>query len=239
LPDVLTPRTDAMQPKRSATPTELIEQRIDYLTHYQNRAYADRYAALVERITVAEQRVRPGSRALTQAVAASYFNLLAYKDEYEVARLYSDGEFLRKLKAQFSGNYKLRFHLAPPLLSKKDPRTGQLIKREFPAWTINLFGLLAKFKFLRGSILDVFGYTAERTQERQDIEEYRELLEQLAHGVKEDNYQVAVQLAELPLQLRGFGHIKDQNREKLMLQREQLLEKFRGDNIVKFVERAA
>jgi len=156
-----------------------------------------------------------------------------------VARLYTGGEFLRKLKAQFSGNYKLRFHLAPPLLSKKDPRTGQLIKREFPAWTINLFSLLAKFKFLRGTFLDIFGYTAERRAERQDIEEYRELLEQLAHGVKEDNYQVAVQLAELPLQLRGFGHVKDQNREKLMLQRDQLLEKFRGDNIVKFVERAA
>jgi indolepyruvate ferredoxin oxidoreductase len=215
---------------------ELITDRSERLTAYQNAGYAQRYNEILAQLREADTSA---GKELTLAVAKSLYKLMAYKDEYEVARLYTDGEFLSKLKAQFSGNYKLRFHLAPPLLSKKNPRTGQLIKREFPAWTINLFSLLAKFKFLRGTFLDVFGYTAERREERQDIEEYRELLEQLAHGVKEDNYQVAVQLAELPLQLRGFGHVKDQNREKLTLQREQLLEKFRGDNIVKFVERAA
>jgi len=215
---------------------ELITDRSERLTVYQNAGYAQRYNEILAQLREADTGA---GKELTRAVAKSLYKLMAYKDEYEVARLYSDGEFLRKLKAQFSGNYKLRFHLAPPLFSKKDPTTGHLIKREFPALTIKLFGLLAPFKFLRGTALDVFGYTTERKEERQDIEDYRELLEQLAHGLKEDNYQVAVQLAELPLQLRGFGHVKDQNREKLDMQSEQLLGKFRGENVVKFVERAA
>jgi indolepyruvate ferredoxin oxidoreductase len=215
---------------------ELITERSDRLTVYQNAGYAQRYNEILAEL---RERDNGENRELTLAVAKSLYKLMAYKDEYEVARLYSDGEFLRKLKTQFSGNYKLRFHLAPPLFSKKDPRTGHLIKREFPAWTFTLFGLLARFKFLRGTALDIFGYTSERRREQKDIEEYQLLLEQLASGLQDDNYQVAVQLAELPLQLRGFGHVKDLNRDKLDLQREQLLEKFRGENVVKIVERAA
>jgi indolepyruvate ferredoxin oxidoreductase len=215
---------------------ELITERSDRLTVYQNAGYAQRYNEILAEL---RERDNGEKRELTLAVAKSLYKLMAYKDEYEVARLYSDGEFLRKLKAQFSGNYKLRFHLAPPLFSKKDPRTGHLIKREFPAWTFTLFGLLARFKFLRGTALDLFGHTSERRREQKDIEEYQLLLEQLASGLQDDNYQIAVQLAELPLQLRGFGHVKDLNRDKLDLQREQLLEKFRGENVVKIVERAA
>jgi len=125
------------------------------------------------------------------------------------------------------------------LLSRKDPVNGHLIKREFPAWTLHLFALLAKFKFLRGSALDVFGMTAERRQERQDIADFEALLDTLLEGLNGDNYALAVQLAELPLQLRGFGHVKDQNREKLLLQRDSLLEQYRGENVVKFVEKVA
>ena len=215
---------------------ELITDRSERLTDYQNAGYAQRYNEILAQL---RERDTGAKKELTLAVAKSLYKLMAYKDEYEVARLYSDGEFLRKLKAQFSGDYKLRFHLAPPLLSKKDPITGHLRKREFPAWTLKLFGLLSHFKLLRGTVLDIFGYTAERKQERQDIEDYRLLLEQLAAGLQDDNYELAVQLAELPMQLRGFGHIKDQNRDKLGLQRQQLMDQFRGENVVKIVERAA
>ena len=171
--------------------------------------------------------------------AKSLYKLMAYKDEYEVARLYTDGEFQRKLAEQFSGDYKLKFHLAPPLLSRRDPVTGHLKKREFPGWTIKLFGLLANFKFLRGTALDIFGMTAERKQERQDIVDYQELLNELLGKFNDSNYSIAVELADLPLQLRGFGHVKDQNREKLQLQREQLFDRLHGDNVVKFVEKVA
>jgi indolepyruvate ferredoxin oxidoreductase len=215
---------------------ELITDRSDRLTAYQSASYAQRYNEVVA--SVRESDSNP-EKALTLAVAKSLYKLMSYKDEYEVARLYTDGEFMAKLKSQFSGDFKLRFHLAPPLLSKTDKATGRLIKREFPGWTMHLFGLLARFSFLRGTALDIFGYTAERKQERQDIEDYCLLLEQLSGGRQADNYQIAVQLAELPEKLRGFGHVKDQNRENLALQREQLMDQFRGDNVVKFVEKVA
>ncbi len=215
---------------------QLISNRSDRLVQFQDANYAARYTALVTQVRDADSSA---DKALTMAVAKSLYKLMAYKDEYEVARLYSDGTFINKLKQQFTGDYSLRFHLAPPLLSKKDPTTGQLIKREFPAWTMSLFGILAKFKFLRGTALDVFGYTAERRQERQDIADYESLIAQLQHGVNADNYAIAVQLAELPLQMRGFGHVKDGNREKLALQQEQLMSRFSGENVVKFVEKVA
>ncbi len=215
---------------------QLISDRSERLVQFQDAAYAERYTALVTRVRDLDKEE---DKRLTTAVAKALFKLMAYKDEYEVARLYSDGEFLRKLRAQFTGDFKLKFHLAPPLLSKRDPGTGHLIKREFPAWTLSLFGLLARFKFLRGTALDIFGMTAERKQERQDIEDYQQLLDQLLAGLDAGNYALAVQLAELPLQLRGFGHVKDGNRDKLELQRKQLLQQFSGENVVKFVEKVA
>ncbi len=215
---------------------QLISDRSERLVQFQDAAYAERYTALVTRVRDLDKEE---DKRLTTAVAKALFKLMAYKDEYEVARLYSDGEFLRKLRAQFTGDFKLKFHLAPPLLSKRDPGTGHLIKREFPAWTLSLFGLLARFKFLRGTALDIFGMTAERKQERQDIEDYQQLLDQLLAGLDAGNYALAVQLAELPLQLRGFGHVKDGNRDKLELQRKQLVQQFSGENVVKFVEKVA
>jgi indolepyruvate ferredoxin oxidoreductase len=215
---------------------QLISDRSERLVQFQDAAYAERYTTLVTRVRELDKE---DGKGLTTAVAKALFKLMAYKDEYEVARLYSDGEFLRKLRAQFKGDFKLKFHLAPPLLSKRDASTGHLVKREFPAWTLTLFGLLARFKFLRGTALDIFGMTAERKQERQDIEDYQQLLDQLLAGLDAGNYALAVQLAELPLQLRGFGHVKDGNRDKLELQRKQLVQQFSGENVVKFVEKVA
>jgi indolepyruvate ferredoxin oxidoreductase len=226
----------ALEKPRPMTLEELISDRSDRLVAYQNEQYAQRYTELVTRV---REQDTDEAKQLTRVVAKSLFKLMAYKDEYEVARLYSDGEFIAKLKSQFSGDFKLRFHLAPPLLSKKDPATGRLRKREFPGWTLHLFGLLAKLRFLRGTPLDIFGLTAERKQERQDIADYEQLLGELLNGLAGNNYAVAVQLAELPQQLRGFGHVKDQNREKLALQKQHLLGQLRGENVVKFVEKVA
>ena len=227
---------EALKKPKPLTLEELISDRSDCLVAFQDEKYAERFNALVNRV---REQDSDESKQLTRAVARSLYKLMAYKDEYEVARLYSDGEFIDKLKSQFSGDISLKFHLAPPLLSKKDPATGRLIKREFPGWTLHLFGVLAKFKFLRGTPLDVFGMTAERRQERQDIVDFEAQVEGILAGLNSGNYTLAVQLAELPLQLRGFGHVKDQNRDKLALQREQLMEQYRGENVVKFVEKVA
>jgi indolepyruvate ferredoxin oxidoreductase len=156
---------------------------------------------------------------------------MAYKDEYEVARLYSDGEFLHKVQQQFEGDFELRFNLAPPLFSKRDPSTGHLIKQEFGPWMLKAFGWLARLRRLRGTRLDIFGYTAERRQERADIDDYIALLAELCAGLNNENYATAVELAALPSRLRGFGHVKDRNRENLVEQRATLLRQFRGDTV--------
>jgi indolepyruvate ferredoxin oxidoreductase len=136
---------------------------------------------------------------------------MAYKDEYEVARLYSDGEFLKKLGSQFDGDYKLTFHLAPPLFADRDPETGQLKKREYGAWMMPLFGFLASLKRLRGTRFDVFGYTEERRMERRLIGEYEATVDTLLATLAQNNHALAVQIASVPETMRGFGHIKEKN----------------------------
>ncbi len=219
---------------------DIIADRADRLVKYQDARYAQNYRDTVERIRRADPRAgEVGS--ITMAAARNLYKLMAYKDEYEVARLYSDGEFQSKLEARFEGEYELRFNLAPPLLSKRDPATGQLLKREFGPWMGQVFSVLARLRFLRGTALDMFGYTAERRRERADIEEYLALLQQLVANLDEDNYATARELAELPAKLRGFGHVKDRNREQLAERREELLQLFLGTpaSPVKIVEAGA
>src|SRR5690606_31997397 len=165
---------------------QLIDDRASRLTAYQNRRYANRYRKLVERVRAAESALG-GEPALTRTVAANYHKLLAYKDEYEVARLYTDGEFRQALDQQFEGDYRLTFHLAPPLLARRHPDTGRLIKREFGPWMLKGFGLLAKLRFLRGTPLDIFGYTAERRMERQLITQYESRIAGLLQQLNADN----------------------------------------------------
>ena len=203
----------------------LIEDRCGRLTAYQNAAYAEAYAAFVDQVRKQDE---DGEQRLTRAVAESLHKLMAYKDEYEVARLYSDGEFRRQLEAQFSGGYRLRLHLAPPLLAKRDRATGHPLKRAFPGWTLKLFPVLAKLRFLRGTAWDPFGRTRERRLERRDIDQYRTLIEGLVPRLTSANYDDALALAELPLQLRGFGHVKDAHRAKLGERRDRLLRAFAG-----------
>jgi len=212
-----TPKTAAAP--RCETLDEIVAYRVEFLTAYQNTAYAERYRELVARVRQADQSV---DQALSRAVARYYFKLLAYKDEYEVARLYSDGSFIKQLEAQFQGDYRLEFHLAPSWLSKPDPVTGQPRKRQFGPWMLKAFGLLAKFKFLRGTPLDLFGYSAERRLELELIEDYEQSLDYLLKELNAGNYRTAVALAELPEQIRGYGHVKESSLTKVREQSQQL-----------------
>jgi indolepyruvate ferredoxin oxidoreductase len=191
---------------------ELIASRHDFLVDYQDEAYARRYLRLLEQVREVESKLQTNAvdaeLPLTKAVAQAYFKLLAYKDEYEVARLYSNGDFEKSLAAQFEGNFRLGFHLAPPLLAKRDPNTGKPLKREFGGWVLPLFRILARCKRLRGGALDIFGYSAERKMERALITDYEKDIEEILTQVNPQNLEIAVELAELPLQLRGFGHVK-------------------------------
>jgi indolepyruvate ferredoxin oxidoreductase len=221
---------ESVEKRLPLTLPEVIADREERLTTYQDAQYAARYREQVERVRRGDPRADEAG-SLTMAVARNLYKLMAYKDEYEVARLYSDGEFLRQLEQQFEGDYELRFNLAPPLLSKRDPATGHLVKREFGSWLLGAFGLLARLRFLRGGRLDIFGYTAERRQERADIQDYVALLDQVIAALDTDNYTVAVELARIPAKLRGFGHVKDRNRENLALRQRELLGQLRGDEV--------
>ncbi len=161
-------------------------------------------------------------------MAKYYFKLLAYKDEYEVARLYTDPAFRAKLAKNFTGDYKIRFHLAPPAFADKDPETGHLKKQAFGPCMMSAFGILAKFKFLRGTAIDPFGRTHERKMERQLIADYEALVEEVINGLNHDNARIANALLALPEQIRGYGHIKDRNIDKVKTRKAELLEQFRN-----------
>jgi indolepyruvate ferredoxin oxidoreductase len=191
----------------SRNPDELIARRAEYLTAYQNAAYATRYKTLVERARAAEARLGAGT-ALTEAVARYYFKLLAYKDEYEVARLYADPAFARKVEAMFEGGYKLKFHLAPPIFNRPDPRTGEASKSQFGAWMMVAFRILAKLKGLRGTPLDIFGLSEERKTERRLIVQYEAVVAEMLERLDRENLNLAVEIASVPEHIRGFGHVK-------------------------------
>ena len=207
---------------------EMVGRRMAFLTDYQDAAYALRYKALVDRAEAAEAERAPGVSGLAQAVARYYFKLLAYKDEYEVARLFTAPEFKAKLRAQFEGDYKLRFHLAPPLLARRDPDSGHLIKREFGPWLMHGFRLLAGLRRLRGSALDIFGYTADRRTERRLITDYEALMDEVLGGLTPETHALAVELAAVPEQIRGFGHVKEEHLAKAKAQEAELLTAFRN-----------
>jgi indolepyruvate ferredoxin oxidoreductase len=205
---------------------ETVARRRSALTDYQDAAYAQRYAALVERVRAAEKSVQPGSEALAEAVARNYFKLLAYKDEYEVARLYSDPEFERTLASTFEGDYRLRFHLAIPLFSRTDPNTGLPKKFAYGSWMRMAMKPLAKLKFLRGSALDVFGRSEERRLERELIGEYEKTVESLLSGLRADNLATAAEIARLPETIRGFGPIKQRNVATARAKQAELMQRY-------------
>jgi indolepyruvate ferredoxin oxidoreductase len=207
---------------------DTVARRRDYLTAYQDRAYARRYTDLVERTRRAENALLPGSTRLTEAVARCYFKLLAYKDEYEVARLYTDPEFTRALNSAFDGAFKLRFHLAIPALSRPNPATGEPAKRRYGPWLMSAFQLLAPLKFLRGTAFDVFGYGAERRLERRLIAEYETMLDALLRTVGPDTLVPAAEIASLPEAIRGYGPIKERSVAAARIRQAELMQEMKG-----------
>jgi indolepyruvate ferredoxin oxidoreductase len=209
----------------SKTLDEIVARRVEELTAYQDAAYAARYKDLVERVKQRETEVMgstPSLLKLSEAVARYYFKLLAYKDEYEVARLYANPEFMQRVRANFEGDFKLKFHLAPPLLAKPHPSTGEPKKMQFGSWMLPAFRVLAKLKSLRGTALDVFGHTEERKMERRLIADYERDIGQLLPGLTAENHATAVAIANLPEHVRGYGHIKMANVAKVAREHEQL-----------------
>jgi indolepyruvate ferredoxin oxidoreductase len=189
----------------------LITQRAASLTAYQDAAYARRYRDLVESARKAEVGLGLGDAALARAVANGYFRLLAIKDEYEIARLYTDGEFRRELDRHFEGSWRLHYHLAPPVLATMDARTGRPRKRRFGPWIEPGLRFLARCRRLRGTWLDPFGHTAERRLERRLIVEYERSLAAALAGLTPQNHALVVEFAALPERMRGFGHVKARN----------------------------
>lgn len=214
---------DVVELKRPGSELERLRtHRVALLTQYQNAAYARRYADLVDQVAVAEESACGTSR-LALAVARYYYKLMAYKDEYEVARLYSDGEFLRKVAAQFEGDWKLAFHLAPPALAHgKDGKPPA--KRRYGPGMMKVFGVLAKLRFVRGTMFDPFGYQADRRMERALIDEYRGTVESLLKGLSPANLDRAVAVASLPEDIRGYGHVKAASIERVAARRTALLQ---------------
>lgn len=203
-----------------------IQRRVADLTAYQNAAYADRYTQRVKRIVALEKNKMPSKAHLSEAVARGLYKLMAYKDEYEVARLYTDGAFGEAIRNTFEDGGMIKLHLAPPLIAEKDPNTGHLKKRMYGPWMLKAFSVLTNFKGLRGTAFDPFGYTEERKMERALIGEYEDLLSEIEGSLNVDNYDLAVQLAALPMKMRGFGHVKDANVKKAKAEWQNLLAAF-------------
>jgi len=197
--------------QRPETVDELIARSVRFLTAYQSARYAARYLRRVESARRAEEAIAGADPSLpfTRAVANQMRKLMAYKDEYEVARLYTDGEFARQLARQFEGRPQLEFYMAPPALVK--PKNGAAAvpaKRRFGAWLLPLLGVLARGKLLRGTALDPFGRTDERRLERQLVVDYEARVDELIAGLSADRLAVAVAIAQVPASIRGYGHVK-------------------------------
>jgi len=208
----------------------LVEHRAAFLKSYQDAAYAQRYRNAVRTICVAEAKLARGFSGLTEAAARNLFTLMAYKDEYEVARLYTDGAFIKKLQRQFDGDFTFDYHLAPPLLARRDPATGEPKKRVFGPWMRHVFKVLTWLRPLRGTALDPFGYTQERRMERRLIADYEAILRELSVSLSPENHALAVEIASLPAKMRGFGHIKARNVESAKACEAELLALLRGSD---------
>jgi indolepyruvate ferredoxin oxidoreductase len=226
-------RVDAMiapAPAVADTLDARVAKRVADLTAWGDAAYAARYAALVGKVRAAETAVRPGSEALTEAVARAAHKLMAYKDEYEVARLMTDGRFDALMGETFSKAEKRTYHLSPPIFAKVDPATGRPKKYAMPGWLVEpLFRILAGLKGLRGTALDPFGRNAERVAEREAIPAYEAEVERLLAGLTGDNLALAAQIARLPLDVRGFGPVKEAAHKAVETQRAALWAKWPGE----------
>jgi len=206
--------------KKRETANQIVERRAEFLSDYQNARYAAQYKAFVSKVQQIEGAL--GKTSLTEAVARNLFKLMAYKDEYEVARLHTDRGFYQRISSTFEGNYKVSYHLAPPTFTRRDAKGEPQKFAVGPAMRIG-FRLLAALKFLRGTAFDIFGYTEERRTERQLISEYCSCVEELLRHLQADNHALALEIAALPEQIRGFGHIKERNLKSVRTRWETLM----------------
>ncbi len=205
---------------------QVIARREEFLTGYQNAAYAQDYRSLVDKVRQAEDRLGQGQR-LTQAVARYLFKLMAYKDEYEVARLHTDPAFMARIDSMFEGDYRIVHHLAPPALAGKNDR-GELVKKSYGPWVRQAFSLLTRFKGLRGSAFDPFGQTEERRTERALIVQYRACIEELLAGLTPERLPLALQIARIPEGIRGYGHVKQRHLQAARAQWDELMQQWRS-----------
>jgi indolepyruvate ferredoxin oxidoreductase len=216
-----------LDPPPPASLDDYVAARATDLVDYQDARYAARYRALVERTRAAEARVVPGATSLTRSVAEQAHRLMAYKDEYEVARLYASPAFAAGLAAAFEGDYRLSYHLAPPLLARRDPHTGVPRKIRFGPWLRHGFRLLARLRGLRGTWFDPFGRTEERRTERRLVAEYEALVDELLAGLAPGTHALAVELADWPRTVRGFGHVKEKALAAAVARRDEALARWR------------
>jgi indolepyruvate ferredoxin oxidoreductase len=206
---------------------ETVDRRAEFLTAYQDASYARRYRNWVEKVRTVEAEKAPGQCGLAEAVARYLFKLMAYKDEYEVARLYADTSFLDRVKSSFDGDkLSFEFHLAPPLLARRDSATGEPRKMSFGPWMLTVFRLLAKLKFLRGTAFDLFGYSNERRTERRLIADYEYLLGEICEFLTPGNHRFAVGLTAIPEKIRGYGPVKERHLAAAKAEEAALREQF-------------
>jgi len=215
-------QTIRFDPKTPATLDGLLRTRIAFLTDYQDAAYAARYAAAVERVRQAEAGLGRGD-ALARAAARYLFKLMAHKDEWEVARLYARPEFRRELEQAFEGDFRLSFHVAGGPFGRRDPVSGQTLKREVGPWLMTAFRLMAPLRRLRGSVLDPFRGSPERRLAREVLATYASDLERIVSGLGADNHALAVKLASLPERIRGYGHVRERHAQAAAQARDALL----------------
>jgi indolepyruvate ferredoxin oxidoreductase len=218
---------DKLRPisKEPDTLEEIINKRADFLKNYQDAKYAQSYRDFISKVEIAESKLGK-SRDLTNAVARNLFKLMSYKDEYEVARLYTNGEFEKQISETFDGDFKLNYHLAPPIVGFGKKPNGRPRKRAFGPWMMKSFRLLAKYKHLRGTKLDIFGYSAERKMERALIEDYKTTIIGLLGSLNESNRHFASAIARVPDDIRGFGPVKEAAFKKAEAKKQDLLAQF-------------
>ena len=223
---LLTPANVIEFKKRESLAT-VIASRVEFLTGYQDAAYAQTYQALVQKVQLAEEKLAVKHLPLSEAVARYLFKLMAYKDEYEVARLHTDPAFHQRINAMFEGDFKLNYHLAPPLIARRNDK-GELQKQKFGPSMLTAFKLLARLKGLRGGAFDVFGKTQERREERALIAEYTASIDEVLVGLSTANHAQAVEIARIPDQIKGFGHVKARNLSAARVKWNALMAAFRN-----------
>ena len=213
------------------TVESIIDDRYDFLVGYQNIKYAEKYKSLVLQMVAVDKSISNQREDLSIAVAKFYFKLMAYKDEYEVARLHTGDEIKKYIGDRLEGNYKIEYSLAPPVFGGRDKQTGRYPKRKLPSITYYLFAIMKHFKFLRGTVFDIFGISSHRKTERALIGEYEEMMGEVIAKINANNYDTAIKIASLPDHIKGYDVVKELNIEKAKLLKHQYFNELSGKNI--------